>query len=287
MMGTSCSITVFRRADEKYIRECFDILFAIEKRISAKIDDSEIGLVNQNAGKSAVKVSPETYALVKRAMEIEKLTEGAFNPLVGRVTALWNIGSGEEKVPSKEELAPLVEAVKRAEVVFDDSASTIYITEESAALDLGAIGKGYSSDILASYLKKKGVARAIINLGGNVYAVGSKGRGKLWNVGLRSPDGDGIFATVATKEGAVVTSGAYERYFVSDGVMYHHIIDPETGYPVDLDLLSASILSTDGTLADALSTAVFVLGRDRGIELIKRLGVNAVLLTKERETIRL
>lgn len=287
MMGTSCSLTVFRRGDEQYIGECFDILSQIEDRISAKRSESEIGRINAAAGEHAVKVSRETFLLVERALEIRDLTEGAFDPLVGRLTALWNIGNGDEKVPSPEEISLLVAAMKRAEVVLDEKNSTVFITERDAALDLGAIGKGYSSDVLAAYLSESGVRKAIINLGGNVYAVGSKGRGKLWNVGLRSPEGDGIFTTVSVEEGAVVTSGAYERYFISDGVMYHHILDPESGYPVDLDLVSVSILSRDGTLADALSTAVFVLGRERGTALLKRLDVRAVLLTKEGEIIRL
>ncbi len=286
-MGTNCSISVFAKSDEERIQECFDILSSIEKRISAKLSESEISKINKAAGKESVRVSEETFKLIKRSVELHKLTKGAFNPLIGKITALWNIGSGDEKVPEKAEIEFLVTHAREGEIVLDEANQTVYLTDEYTSLDLGAIGKGYASDVLSAFLEKEGVSKALINLGGNVYAVGKKSKKANWKIGLRNPDGNGLFTTVEIEDGAVVTSGAYERYFIQDGVKYHHIMDPDTGYPVNLDLTSVSIICEDATLADALSTAVFVLGKEEGIKLLTELGVNAVLLTRDKEIIKL
>lgn len=285
LMGTNCSVSVFSKSDEKEIESCFEILSGIEKRISSKLADSEIGEINREAGKNSVKVSRETFDLVKRSLELKELTEGAFNPLLGKITSLWNIGSGDEIVPDKQTIDNLVHHLEIGAIVLDEDNLTVYLSDENTALDLGAIGKGYASDVVSSYLKENGIKKALINLGGNVYAIGKKGKDKNWKIGIRNPEGNGLFTTVEIDEGAVITSGSYERYFISDGVRYHHIMDPSTGYPANNDLVSVTIIGRDACLADALSTAVFVLGEEKGIKLLEKLGIRAILLTEDGRTV--
>jgi thiamine biosynthesis lipoprotein len=148
-------------------------------------------------------------------------------------------------------------------------------------IDLGGIAKGYAADKAKKTLAEHGVRQGLINLGGNVYALGAKEDGSDWRIGLRDPKGQegSAFIIINLSDKAVVTSGGYERYFVQDGKTYHHILDPSTGYPAKSDLLSSSIIGTDSTLCDGLSTAVFVLGSEKGLALINRLeGYDCVLM---------
>lgn len=290
MMGTQCMITVYDRKDEAVLDGAFDIISDADQRLSRTIASSEISRINQSAGISPVQVSRETYELLKRAMELADATGYAFNPLIGGLTDLWAIGTDYARVPSEEEISALLPYTTAEHIVFDDAECSVFLTSESTSIDLGGIGKGYASDLVADYLHENGVERAIVNLGGNIYCIGSKSSKESWVVGLQNPDSDyygGYYATVDVDDAAVITSGGYQRFTVEDGETYQHILDPSTGYPSDSDLLSASIISPDATAADALSTAVFVLGREEGTELVEAFSVRAVLLTDELEIVRL
>ena len=289
LMGTECTITVYEKKDVALLDKAFSLIEAIDGKLSLTKANSEVSEINANAGVGAVSVSEESYNLIKRAMELSNKTEGAFNPLIGSLTALWGIGSDHARVPSSEETTQLLPYTSKEHIHFDDSTFSIFLDDNRTQIDLGGIGKGYASDVVATYLKDNKVSKAIINLGGNVYVLGSKSDKESWVVGLQNPDSDygGYYATVDVVDSAVITSGAYERFTVEDGQTYHHILDPKSGYPSSSNLLSASIISADATLADALSTAVFVLGEDEGSALIKKMGVRAVLLTKDMNIVRL
>lgn len=290
LMGTQCSLTVYSKSDQKVFDGFFSQLEELDHRISRTYVHSEIHAINEKAGIEEVEVSAETFSLIKRALELSQFTGGAFNPLVGALTDLWAIGTDEARVPSAEEISEVLSYVTPDHIVLDEEEQSVFLTSPQTRLDLGAIGKGYASDVLAGYLRENGVSRAIINLGGNIYCIGSKSRDAKWVIGLQNPDSEygGYYATVEVEDEAVVTSGAYERFTIDeDGKVYHHIFDPQTGYPSESDLLSATIITPDGTLADALSTAVFVLGSEEGAALVERAGVNAVLLTDSLEIIRL
>ena len=288
-MGTECTITVYEKKDVSLLDKAFSLIEAIDSKLSLTKANSEVSAINANAGIGAVSVSKETYNLIKRAMELSEQTNGAFNPLIGSLTALWGIGSDHARIPSSEEITQLLPYTSKEHIHFDDSTSSIYLDDNRTQIDLGGIGKGYASDVVAQYLEDNKVSKAIINLGGNVYVLGSKSEKESWVVGLQNPDSDygGYYATVDVADSAVITSGAYERFTVEDGQTYHHILDPKSGYPSSSNLLSASIISPDATLADALSTAVFVLGEDEGSALIKKMGVKAVLLTNDMNIVRL
>ncbi len=288
-MGTECTITVLSSADAEALPGAFDILKNIDGKISRTREDSEIAKINKSAGLEAVKVSEETFSLLKRAVELSYFTDGAFNPLLGGIVDLWGIGTEEAQLPSSEEIAAILPYTSLDNITLDESRNEVFLKDSRSSLDLGAIGKGYASDKVAEYLKEQGVERAIINLGGNVYVLGNKSEKEPWVVGLQNPESEygGYYATVSVTDSAVVTSGSYERFMTKEGKTYSHIMDPFTGSPVETDLLSASIISSDATLADVLSTAVYVLGSDKGAALVEKAGVEAVLLKDGMEMVRL
>ncbi|MCR4762565.1 MAG: FAD:protein FMN transferase [Lachnospiraceae bacterium] len=212
---------------------------------------------------------PELEELIRVGLDWRSRTQGAFSPSLGTLTSLWNFG-GDPPGP-----VPSPEAIAEALSMTDPK-------DKDAQYDLGGIAKGYIADRLKAYLIQNGVTSAVINLGGNVLVIGEKPDGSAFRVGIRDPEsalsGDTqaeasgqILRTVEVRGKSVVTSGIYERTFVEDGVRYHHVLDPATGYPADTGLLSVTILSDDSVTGDALSTACLVLGREKGQALIESL----------------
>lgn len=290
MMDTNCSITVYSRADRDAVAPVFARLRELDRALDRFNASGDVARVNLSAGQSPVEVSPEVFGLISRAKELCEMTAGAFNPLLGAVSDLWGFDRAEhESVPSQTEIAGLLEACDISNLVLDADSCSVYIADERARLDLGAIAKGYAGQVASQLLAELGVERAIVNLGGNVTVLGSREDGRPWRVGIQNPEADegGYFTTVDCSDTSVVTSGAYQRYFDLDGVRYHHILDPSTGYPAESDISSVTIISPDGALADALSTACFVLGSRNAEELCRRCGVQALILPTSGEIIRL
>ena len=182
-----------------------------------------------------------------------------------------------------------MELVDWKDIVIDEQEHSIRFLKEGMLIDLSAVGKGYISEKVASYFRDNGAESAIINLGGNVYALGRHPGGRPWKIGLQNPDSErgGYYSTVECTDEAVVTSGGYERFFIDeDGTVYHHILDSDTGYPSSSDIISSSIISNDATLADMLSTACFVSGSEKAVAMAEYYGVKAVFLTKDGSEIR-
>ena len=203
---------------------------------------------------------------VKRALEIAAETNGAYDPTVYPLMRAWGFTDGNYRVPADAELDALLQTTGWTEVSADGTTASL---PEGFALDLGGIGKGYAAGRCKEILKAHGVTSALLSLGGNVSALGSKPDGADWTVGLQDPQTDGCFGYVSASDVSVVTSGGYQRYFEQDGVRYHHILDPKTGRPAASGLQSVSVVSQDDTLADALSTALFVMGLDAGAALYR------------------
>ena len=285
IMDTQCAVTVYKRADRQAIAGVFSLLRELDSKLDRFNESSEVYRINLNAGSMPVSVSDDTFRLISRAYDLCLATDGAFNPLMGRVSDLWGFESTNERVPSAEETSSLVSHTDISGLVLDEEEHTVYLVDSQAALDLGAIAKGWASQLAADYLKSRGVERATVNLGGNVYVIGQHKDGRDWVVGIQNPYAEtgGYYATVQCHDEAVVTSGGYQKNFVRDGVVYHHILDPETGRPSDSDLISISIISADGALADAFSTACFVLGYDETVKLCEEYNVRAVALTEDDE----
>lgn len=278
-MDTYMVIEARGRDAEKAAAEAERSVFALENLISRTRKNTDIARLNA-AGGAEVTVSPETMALLRQAKELA--VPGAFDPTIAAVSDLWGINTDGARVPSQEEID-----AARATVSIDN----LILTGEDRArlrngarLDLGGIGKGMAADRCAEILRARGIESAMITLGGNVYALGEKADGSAWTIGIADPDGGASFiATLAVKDTSVVTTGDYERYFLRDGVRYHHVFDPATGAPARSGLRSVTVINRDSTLADARSTALFVLGLEKGLQYCEENGLQAVFITEERE----
>ena len=243
--------------------------------------DSELYKLNHASGQPFT-VSSETASLIQEGIHYSELSGGAFDLTIEPVSALWDFKAAKPTVPSADAIAQAVSHVDYTKVDIQDN--TVTLEDPEAGIDLGAIAKGYIADQVKTYLKKQGVKHAIINLGGNVDVIGTKPDGSKYNIGIQKPfdeSGEAI-TSVQLKDQTVVTSGIYERYFKKNGKLYHHILDPRTGYPCENNLYSVSIITDSSTEADALSTTCFLLGYEKGMELIQSMdGVEAIFITDD------
>lgn len=263
----------------------FERLKQIDSTMSRYNFESDIYKINENAGKKAVIVSPSTYFVIETAIHYANITNGTFNPVIGKVIDLWGIGTDHAKVPSKEELNMLLPHLDYDQLELDKHNSAVLLTSDKVSLDLGAIAKGYAADEMKRILQEQGITSASLNLGGNVLVIGSKPNGDSWTIGIQNPlesERGKLAATIKVKDTSLVTSGSYERYFEYEGKKYHHIIDPATGYPAENGIISSTIITPNSIDADALSTSVYILGKEKGLALIESLpNVEAVIITED------
>lgn len=279
LLNTYCTITLYDHSDRLILEEAFELCRHYEQLFSKTVEDSEIFRLNQQ---KSLRVSDDTADLLRQALAYCELSDGALDISIGSVSNLWDFNSGENIVPAAEQIAALLPSVDFRQIKITDH--EVCLLQPRATLDLGAVAKGYIADRMKDYLVSQGVTQAILNLGGNVLCIGRKNATRGFSIGIQKPFDEGYFAAIELKEPyySVVTSGIYERYFEKNGRFYHHILDPETGMPVDNDLLSVTIISADSLTGDALSTACFVLGRKSGMDLIDQLDdVYALFLTKD------
>lgn len=260
-MDTVMDLKIYSENDESLSEAKAEI-----RRIDALFDrgneNSDIYKINKN--KSA-DVSAETADVIRAALSISDRTGGAFDITVAPVMDLWGFYGNEFNVPSDDELQSTLEGVGYEKIRLDNTNISI---PENTGIDLGGIGKGYTSDRIAALLKNNGVKSAIISLGGNVHAIGKRNDGSEWTVGITDPHNKSqLIGKLKISDKAVITSGAYQRYFEQDGITYHHIIDTTTGKSADSGLASVTVIADSGMTADGLSTALFVMGLDKAIEL--------------------
>lgn len=285
IMGTVIKLSIYDDVDEKIFEESFDVIRNIESKMSLNIADSEVNSLNNKGFNEFVGISDQTLFVLEKSMEYSKLSDGYFDVTIGPLVELWGIGSDKARIPSSDEIKDSISKIDYKDVQIDGN--KVKLNKDNMVIDLGAIAKGYAADEVASFLKSKGVNRAIIDLGGNIYTLGSKEKNIPWTVGVQDPfnetRGDFI-GVVKASDKSVVTSGVYERYLEQGGKKYHHILDPFTGYPIDNELMSVTIISDNSIDGDALSTTVFALGVQKGYELIKSLeGIDAIFITKDKE----
>lgn len=257
-MDTVMTLTVYGKRE--LLNGCEERILDLEKKLSVTDKTSELSALNANG---SAKLSDDTAELIRRALALCAETDGALDITIYPVVRAWGFTAGEYRVPSDAELAALLELVDYGKAELEGNECRL---PGGTLIDLGAVAKGYTADVLAAYLRENGVKSAILNLGGNVYALGSRPDGKPWRVGIADPFGEDYAAVVSVTDKAVVTSGGYQRFFEQDGVTYQHIIDPATGHPVDNGLASVTIIGDEGLVCDALSTALFVMGLDRASE---------------------
>lgn len=283
LFDTVIKIQILDPADESILDGLKKLCEKYDTMFSATNTDSELYKLNHANGQPFT-VSSETANLIQEGIHYSELSGGAFDLTIEPVSALWDFKADKPTVPSSDAIAQAVSHVDYTKVDIQDN--TVTLEDPEAGIDLGAIAKGYIADQVKTYLKKQGIKHAIINLGGNVDVIGTKPDGSKYNIGIQKPfDESGkAITSVQLKDQTVVTSGIYERYFKKNGKLYHHILDPRTGYPCENNLYSVSIITDSSTKADALSTTCFLLGYEKGMELIQSMdGVEAIFITDDEK----
>ncbi len=263
-MDTSIDLKIY--GDEEVLDKAEEEINRIESLLSKTKSESEIYELNN---KTSDTVSPETEELLNTALKLGEETNGAFDITIAPVVELWGFPDKNFRVPETEELNKALESVDYKNITLENGKVNI---KNNSQIDLGGIAKGFTSDSLMKLFAENGIKSGLVSLGGNVQAIGTKPNGDMWNVAIQNPfdeSGESYIGAVKIADKAVITSGGYQRYFVYDDVKYHHIINPETGYPANSGLVSVTIVSENGTLADGLSTSLYVMGLEKSIELWK------------------
>lgn len=280
-MDTYMVITAEGGDTEETVQAASREISRLESVLSRTIDTSSVSRLNTEG--SAV-LDEDTSSLLAAALTYSADTNGAFDVTIAPLVALWGITSDDPRVPSQEEIDALLPLVGGGHIRLDGQNATL---DEDCAIDLGGIAKGFASDKAADILSRSGADRACANLGGNVY-VYSRENSRAWNVAIEDPKGkDGYVCILSLTDHFVVTSGGYQRYFTGpDGTVYQHILDPKTGWPVQGDLLSVTIVADNGTMADAYSTALYVMGREAAQDFWRQTGgFDMVLITKDGQVL--
>ncbi len=288
VLGTVCSINLYDQGYGKIYDEVFTRLQEIELAFSVNVESSDISRINDMAGKAPVSVRNDVFCVIEKALYYADLSQGAFDPTIGPLVKLWNIGGDNPRVPAQNEIDALLPFVDYRKVVLDRDNCSVYLAEKGMALDLGGIAKGYAADEVAAILDKYKIKQAIIDLGGNIYVYGEKKDKSDWKVGIKNPYytvGDPALLLTLGANTTVVTSGVYERYFIQDDVSYHHILDSETGKPAVGDILSSTIISGSSMQADALSTIAFILGPKKFKSIADKENVQWVFIDKDRRVV--
>ena len=296
----------FNDAANLIITDTFKLMSEYENMLSRTIEGSDVDRINKAGGK-AVKAEGETLEVINKGIEFGDVSGGVFDITVGKASDLWDfhesLEEGGTEVPSEDALEEAAAHIDYTEISVDEAAGTVRLGDPEMMLDLGGIAKGYIADRTAEYLRSRGVTSAIVNLGGNIEVIGGKSTAfdnseeqYNFNLGIRDPlnESGGLLGIYPGKDITIVTSGTYERFIEVDGVKYHHILDPKTGWPVDTDVLQVSIIAGAGHSVDCdgLSTACLALGSEEGAKLIRKLAeegkygpLEAIFVTEEGEVI--
>lgn len=256
-MNTYMTFTAYGEDAQAALQEAEECIQQVEGLWSVTDEDSEIYQANHSGGQP-VTVSEETAEIISFALEMAQRTGGALDPTIYPVLTAWGFTTDSKQVPSQQQIAQLLEQVGYDRIQLNGTELTV---PDGMELDLGAVGKGYTADLVTEILRRHGVTSALISLGGNIQAIGSRPDGSDWRLGIRAPWESGNLGVLTVSDAAVVTSGGYENYFDDEqGNIYWHILDPSTGYPADSGLQSVTIVGREGKMCDALSTALFVMG---------------------------
>ena len=236
----------------------------LDALLSTGEETSEVAQINANGGGT---LSEDTTYLLERSLDLYDSTNGVFDIAIYPIMDAWGFTTGNYTIPSDETIESLLPLTDANDILYDKDSASISFAKDGMKIDFGGIAKGYTSGRIADIYRECGVTSGLINLGGNVQVVGTKTDGSKWRVAVQSPEAeDDYLGILSTADRAVITSGGYERYFEQDGMKYHHIIDPSTGHPANNGLVSVTIVSADGTLADGLSTSLFIMGKDKAAE---------------------
>ncbi len=285
LMDTLVTIHVVADSEktaDRAMTGAFEEIGKLDTLLNFFSDKSEVSMINRNAGSSGVRVSPETFEVIEKAVYASEKSGGAFDATVGPESSLWNFVTKVK--PKDKAIREKLGLVNYKLIVLDQEKSTVELRKKGMIMDLGAIAKGYAADRAVGVLKRHGIKSGLVAVAGDIRAFGLKQDGKPWRVGIRNPrqkgEDDEILATIELRDMAISSSGDYERFFVIDGERFHHILDPRTGYPAR-SCQSVSVMAQDGASADSFSTAVFVLGPVKGMNLLQQMGFEGLIVDKE------
>lgn len=280
---TVITLTIYDDSKKSLLDDCFLLADKYEALFSASVDTSDIAKINQ-AGQAPVIVEDETIALLQTGLKYCKLSDGGFDITIGTLSSLWNFSENDGVVPSPDALEKAASAVDYQNIQI--SGNEVSLKNPDTKIDLGGIAKGYIADRMKEYLNENGITEGTINLGGNVLCLGEKKDGSNYRIGIQKPfDEHGATAAIVeVKDQTVVSSGVYERYITVEDKLYHHILNPATGYPYENNLLGVTIICKNSADGDGLSTACFSLGLEKGMELIERLSdTEAIFITDDEQ----
>jgi len=264
---------------EKAMNAALSEVEKLEKLFSFFSADSEVSLVNKNAGVAGVKVSPEIIYILDRAIIVSKNTHGAFDITIGPVIMLYDFY--KEIRPGERAIKKNLPLVNYKDIVINRDDSTVFLKKKGMLIDLGGIAKGYAADRVVDSLKKHGIKAGLVSVAGDIRTFGNKPDGRPWKIGIRNPRAKGaeddIMAIIELSDMAISTSGDYERYFVQDGKRYHHLLNPKTGYPAE-GCQSVSVIAGESTFSDAFATGIFILGPEKGLKVLAAMGFDGVIV---------
>jgi len=286
VMDTVVNVKLFSGGSNTVLEVMFDKLDEIDQLMSLEYETSDVSQININAGIKPVIISDYTKHVIEESIKFSELSEGYFDISFGPLISLWSINSEQTKIPSKDEIDYALSLASYASIMINEN--EVELNDENMSIDLGGIAKGYAADIIADIAVDSGVTSGIINIGGNILVIGAKVDEKksTFSIGIQNPFAirNGYLGIVNVEDSTIVTSGNYERYFELDGVRYHHILDKDTGYPVNNGIAAVSIVTKNSLDADALSTIVYILGLTKGMELIESLeGSECLFVNNEHE----
>lgn len=287
LMGASIHLTIFHEDAENLLLQSEQLLHLYKNRFSANDDDSELMEINLQAGKKAVQVHPELFELIALGKKHSVASNSHLNIAIGPLVQTWRIGFSDAKLPSKEEIQELLKITNPEEIVLNDSNMEVYLSKEGMRIDLGALAKGYIADKLKEFLVEQGVQSGIIDLGGNILTIGENPTfHRPWRIGIQNPvlgRGEHV-AVIEVSDASVVTSGIYERQLVVDGKTYHHIFDRTTGYPMETELASITIVAEKSVDCEIWTTRLFGQNPHDIIEEIEQQpGLEAFVITKNQK----
>ena len=286
-MGSRFDITVVasnEKEGNEYIDSAIFEIARIEKLISSWDVNSETSLINKLSGIKPIKVDKELFDLIERSIAISTLTNGAFDISYASMDRIWNYDGSMREMPSEEKISNSIKKVGYQNIIIDKEAQTVFLKLKGMKIGFGAIGKGYAADKAKALLIEKGVKAGIINASGDLNAWGKQANGRDWMVAITNPlNKNKVFSWLPINDSAIVTSGNYEKFISFNGIRYSHIIDPRTGYP-STGIISTSIMTSNAELADAISTSVFVMGVETGLDFINQLkGVDCIIIDEQNK----
>lgn len=293
MMDTVITLKAYGPNAKAAVDESFKKVNELDKLASATISTSDVSKINAAAGNGYVKVHPEIIKMIETSIKYSKLSGGAFDITTGPIINLWGIGTDKERLPSDSEIKAKLLLIGYSNISINESDSSVMLQKPGMAIDLGGLAKGFAADELLKIYDKYGIKKGLINLGASsIYAIGTNPEGSPWSVGIKHPrndDSNTYLGIIKISNQALSTSGDYERYFIKNGKRYHHIINAATGYPADTGVMSDTIVIDNSVpdknmIADILTTTVFVLGPEKGIQFADNIkGVSCQITTTDNK----